>query len=62
MVEGIAGQRTSISRYAINAPEMKYALFLLGRSFLRDKFVTGYWAWELPIVPKTWDIGFGCCA
>jgi glycosyltransferase involved in cell wall biosynthesis len=42
----------------INAPETNYALFLLGRSFLRDKFVTGYWAWELPIVPKTWDIGF----
>ena len=42
----------------INAPEMKYALCLLGRSFLRDKFVTGYWAWELPHVPETWDSGF----
>ena len=42
----------------INAPEMKYALSLLGRSFLREKFVTGYWAWELPRVPKTWDLGF----
>jgi glycosyltransferase involved in cell wall biosynthesis len=42
----------------INAPEMKYALCLLGRSFLRDKFVTGYWAWELPTVPESWDLGF----
>ena len=42
----------------INAPEMKYALCLLGRSFLRDKFVTGYWAWELPNLPETWDPGF----
>jgi glycosyltransferase involved in cell wall biosynthesis len=42
----------------INAPEMKYALCLLGRSFLRDKFLTGYWAWELPSVPKAWDLGF----
>jgi len=25
----------------VNAPEMKYALYLLGRGFLRDKFVTG---------------------
>jgi glycosyltransferase involved in cell wall biosynthesis len=42
----------------INAPEMKYALWLLGRSFLRDKFVTGYWAWELPGLPEIWDKGF----
>jgi glycosyltransferase involved in cell wall biosynthesis len=42
----------------INAPEMKYALCLLGRSFLRDKFVTGSWAWELPSLPKAWDPGF----
>jgi glycosyltransferase involved in cell wall biosynthesis len=42
----------------INGPEMKYALYLLGSKFLRDKFVTGYWAWELPRVPKTWNPGF----
>ena len=42
----------------INAPEMKYALYLLGRGFLRDKFVTGYWVWELPTLPKVWDAGF----
>jgi glycosyltransferase involved in cell wall biosynthesis len=42
----------------INGPEMKYALCLLGRSFLADKFVTGYWAWELPTLPTSWDLGF----
>jgi glycosyltransferase involved in cell wall biosynthesis len=42
----------------INAPEMQYALCLLGRSFLREKFVTGYWAWELPNLPEAWDPGF----
>ena len=25
---------------------------------LHDKFVTGYWVWELPRVPETWDPGF----
>jgi glycosyltransferase involved in cell wall biosynthesis len=42
----------------INAPEMKYVLWLLGRAFLRDKFVTGYWVWELSRLPETWDPGF----
>jgi glycosyltransferase involved in cell wall biosynthesis len=42
----------------INAPEMKYVLWLLGRGFLRDKLVTGYWVWELPTVPQAWDPGF----
>jgi glycosyltransferase involved in cell wall biosynthesis len=42
----------------LNAPEMKYGLCLLGRSFLRDKFVTGYWAWELSRLPESWDAGF----
>lgn len=42
----------------INAPEIKYALYLLGRNFLREKYVTGYWVWELPKLPETWDPGF----
>jgi glycosyltransferase involved in cell wall biosynthesis len=42
----------------INAPEMNYALCLLGRNFLRDKFVSGYWAWELQRLPASWDFGF----
>jgi hypothetical protein len=42
----------------VNATEIKYALYLLGRDFLRDKFVTGYWVWELPKVPESWEPGF----
>jgi glycosyltransferase involved in cell wall biosynthesis len=42
----------------INAPEMNYALCLLGRDFLRNKFVSGYWAWELQSLPASWDFGF----
>ena len=42
----------------VNAPELKYVLWLLGRSFLRDKFLTGYWAWELQRLPEAWDLGF----
>ncbi len=42
----------------INAPFMAYALTLAGRGFLRDKWVTGYWAWELPQLPAGWHKGF----
>ena len=41
----------------INAPYMPYALTLLGGEFIRDKHVTGYWAWELPRVPYNWALG-----
>ena len=41
----------------INAPYMPYALTLLGGKFIRDKHVTGYWAWELPRVPHNWVFG-----
>jgi glycosyltransferase involved in cell wall biosynthesis len=36
---------------------MPYALTLLGGKFIRDKHVTGYWAWELPHVPHNWVFG-----
>lgn len=41
----------------INAPYLPYALGLLGRGFLRDKHVTGYWAWELARAPSSWRQG-----
>ena len=41
----------------INAPYLPYALSLLGPSFLKDKYITGYWAWELQQVPETWRQG-----
>jgi glycosyltransferase involved in cell wall biosynthesis len=44
----------------INAPYMRYVLQLLGRNFLRDKFITAYWAWELPRAPEAWRAGLAC--
>lgn len=41
----------------INAPYLKYVFHLLGRSFLRDKEVIAYWAWELPRAPDAWREG-----
>jgi len=42
----------------INAPYLKYVFHLLGARFLRRKFVTAYWAWELPRAPDAWREGF----
>jgi hypothetical protein len=39
---------------------MPYALTILGRRFLADKWVTGYWAWELARLPDAWMKGFAC--
>ncbi len=44
----------------INAPYLPYVLFLLGRSFLKEKYITGYWVWELPQLPASWNRGFAC--
>lgn len=41
----------------INAHLMPYVLTALGTSFLREKYITGYWAWELPRVPQLWGRG-----
>ena len=44
----------------VNAPYMPYVLWLLGRRFLQEKYVTGYWAWELPTLPENWRRGLAC--
>jgi glycosyltransferase involved in cell wall biosynthesis len=41
----------------IGAPYAGFALASLGKEFLKDKLVTGYWAWELPRVPRSWERG-----
>jgi glycosyltransferase involved in cell wall biosynthesis len=43
----------------LGAPYAPYALASLGSGFLPDKWVTGYWAWELPRLPRSWERGFG---
>ena len=42
---------------AIAAPYASFALAALGRAFINEKLVTGYWAWELPRVPRSWERG-----
>lgn len=44
----------------VNAPLMPLALLALGRTFVRDRRVVGYWAWELPEAPNDWRNGTPC--
>lgn len=37
-----------------NPPQFQLALRALGKAFLRDKRVVGYWAWELETLPPVW--------
>jgi glycosyltransferase involved in cell wall biosynthesis len=41
----------------IGAPYAAFSLASPGREFVQDKHVTGYWAWEQPRVPKSWERG-----
>jgi glycosyltransferase involved in cell wall biosynthesis len=41
----------------VGAPYAAFALASLGRDFLKEKHVTGYWSWELPRVPRSWERG-----
>jgi len=42
---------------AVNSPHLPIALMRLGRAALRGRRVIGYWAWELPSLPRSWRIG-----
>jgi glycosyltransferase involved in cell wall biosynthesis len=41
----------------INAPMMPLGMLRLGRAVLRHRRIIGYWAWELPVVPRDWRAG-----
>ena len=41
-----------------NAPYMPHALWALGRDRIKGRHIIGYWAWELPKLPKLWRTGF----
>ena len=43
----------------VNAPNLPAALLGLPRGALRGRRVIGYWAWELPVAPPSWDLGAG---
>lgn len=38
----------------VNAPMLPSVLLRMPRSLRNGRKVIGYWAWELPIIPKTW--------
>jgi len=42
-----------------NGPTFPHALWALGRSRIRGRRIVGYWAWELPRLPKSWQPSFG---
>jgi glycosyltransferase involved in cell wall biosynthesis len=42
----------------VNAPLVPLALTRLGQRLVRDKYIVGYWAWELPSLPEDWAFGF----
>ncbi|TCS30754.1 glycosyl transferase family 1 [Acetobacter aceti NBRC 14818] len=44
----------------VNAPSLPSVLLKLGRGFLRNRRIIGYWAWELPVVPSLWKTAVGC--
>lgn len=41
----------------VNSPLVPLAILSLGRRFLHEKYVIGYWAWELPQAPSEWRHG-----
>jgi glycosyltransferase involved in cell wall biosynthesis len=41
----------------MNAPLLPLSLCVLGKRFLKQKRIIGYWAWELPATPPDWGSG-----
>ena len=41
----------------VNAPMLPWVLLSMKRSLLRGRRVVGCWAWELPSVPASWQVG-----
>jgi glycosyltransferase involved in cell wall biosynthesis len=41
----------------VNAPILPVALLRYPKAFLENRRVIGMWAWELPVLPKTWAHG-----
>ena len=43
----------------INAPELPALYQTLGAEFFEDRYTIGVWAWEVDVVPPSWDRAFG---
>lgn len=57
---GEAGDRRPALILFVNSPVLPAVLLRLGRSFLKNRRIIGYWHWELPVVPPLWRAGAGC--
>jgi glycosyltransferase involved in cell wall biosynthesis/SAM-dependent methyltransferase len=42
----------------VNAPELPAFHAELGEEFFRDRYTIGVWAWEVDVVPPSWDRAF----
>ncbi|HUR86517.1 MAG TPA: methyltransferase domain-containing protein [Solirubrobacteraceae bacterium] len=42
----------------VNAPELPAFHAELGEDFFRDRYTIGVWAWEVDVVPASWDRAF----
>src|SRR3954447_17886502 len=42
----------------VNAPELPALHASLGSDFFRDRYTIGVWAWEVDVVPASWDRAF----
>ncbi len=43
----------------VNAPELPALHATLGPEFFEDRYTIGVWAWEVDVVPPSWDRAFG---
>ena len=43
----------------VNAPELPALHAQLGPEFFEDRYTIGVWAWEVDVVPPSWDRAFG---
>ncbi|MDQ3723354.1 MAG: glycosyltransferase [Actinomycetota bacterium] len=43
----------------VNAPELPALHASLGTEFFKDRYTIGVWAWEVDVVPSSWDRAFG---
>ena len=43
----------------VNAPELPALHAELGPEFFEDRYTIGVWAWEVDVVPASWDRAFG---
>ena len=43
----------------VNAPELPALHASLGQAFFEDRYTIGVWAWEVDVVPPSWDRAFG---